>query len=322
MTIEVAVQVDAPGATVKGIVLQDISRPEVREKLLLLWRTHGLLVFSDVEGEQLHVGLTRIFGTPIAHTVRSVHATNPILTDLVAEPGDSDIEEIAGERRAWYLPWHSDLIYIDEINRGGILRPIELPRSGSYTGFMDKGALYERLPVRLRNEIADLGVLYQANFQPEDSRFGIPPRDRPLRNISMSSRKGGENGAQNQMKNAPRVIHPMVFTHPDNGRKMLNVSPWFAVGIEGRENAEGDRLLSEVIGYIFSAAEEPGAVYRHEWKYGEMVLWDNWRMLHSTPGTNPAERRHMQRTTLAGDYCLGRKENPDEVIEQRFRRGA
>ncbi len=39
-----------------------------------------------------------------------------------------------------------------------------------------------------------------------------------------------------------------------------------------------------------------------------MVLWDNWRMLHSARGIAPTDRRRMQRTTIAGDYALGRTE--------------
>jgi taurine dioxygenase len=101
-----------------------------------------------------------------------------------------------------------------------------------------------------------------------------------------------------------RVIHPLVYTQAGTGRKVLRVSPWFAEGIEGMENAQGDALLREVISYVM----RPELMYFHKWHMGDMVLWDNWRMLHCATGVPAEEIRKMRRTTIAGDYGLGRKE--------------
>ena len=106
-----------------------------------------------------------------------------------------------------------------------------------------------------------------------------------------------------------RSIHPMVYTQEETGRKVLNVSPWFADGIEGMENDEGDALLREVIDYSI----RPERAYFHRWELGDMVLWDNWRMLHCATGAPLGMRRHMRRTTIAGDYGLGRKEKREAV---------
>jgi taurine dioxygenase len=84
---------------------------------------------------------------------------------------------------------------------------------------------------------------------------------------------------------------------------VLNVSPWFAVGIYELGGPDGDALLEEVIGFCI---DDANADY-HDWRAGDMVLWDNWRTLHSCTGIDPADTRVMQRTTLAGDYALGRK---------------
>jgi taurine dioxygenase len=85
---------------------------------------------------------------------------------------------------------------------------------------------------------------------------------------------------------------------------VLNVSPWFADCIEGMDTPEGDALLAEVIDH----ATRPARVYYHRWRQGDMVLWDNWRMLHCGCGVPPGVRRHMRRTTIHGDYGLGRVE--------------
>jgi taurine dioxygenase len=101
----------------------------------------------------------------------------------------------------------------------------------------------------------------------------------------------------------PRVIHPMVFTQAETGRKVLNVSPGFAEGILEIGGPDGDALLREVIAHC----TDPATAYFHDWREGDMVLWDNWRVLHSATGVPPDQTRVMQRTTIRGDYALGRK---------------
>ena len=78
-----------------------------------------------------------------------------------------------------------------------------------------------------------------------------------------------------------------------------------AVGIEGRENAEGDALLEEVFRHIAGHSK----AYYHQWELGQMVTWDNWRVLHCVTGCDPTYPRRMHRTTISGDYGLGAFEN-------------
>jgi taurine dioxygenase len=96
----------------------------------------------------------------------------------------------------------------------------------------------------------------------------------------------------------------MVYIQEQTGRPVLNLSPWFAEGIEGMETEEGDALLHEVVQHCISSDQ----AYFHQWQPDDMVLWDNWRMLHCATGIPPDGSRHMQRTTIAGDYALGRLE--------------
>ena len=90
------------------------------------------------------------------------------------------------------------------------------------------------------------------------------------------------------------------------GQRVLHVSPWMAKGIQGREDPEGDALLAEVCDAIVEAAEELS--YFHRWEPTDMVIWDNWRCLHRVSGMAPEHNRCMHRTTIAGDYGLGRFE--------------
>ena len=78
-----------------------------------------------------------------------------------------------------------------------------------------------------------------------------------------------------------------------------------AVGIEGHENPDGDALLEAVTQEI-RAKVQP---YVHKWKPTDMVIWDNWRMLHEALGVDPKYAREVHRTTIKGDYGLGYWEN-------------
>jgi taurine dioxygenase len=117
-------------------------------------------------------------------------------------------------------------------------------------------------------------------------------------------------------KGTPRAIHPAVWTR-ETGEKVLHVSPWMAEGIEHHEDAEGDALMEAVCQEINAKAQ----AYFHSWKPTDMLIWDNWRMLHSVSGMNPKYHRRMQRTTIKGDYGLGAFENGGtgaKVLEMAF----
>ena len=113
-----------------------------------------------------------------------------------------------------------------------------------------------------------------------------------------------------QTRDAPRSVHPAIWTRP-SGEKVLHVSPWQAAGIQGRENPEGNALLEALCQEIYTKMTP----YVHSWKPTDMIIWDNWRFIHSVSGHKPEYVRRMHRTTIAGDYGLGRFENNAENSE-------
>ena len=174
---------------------------------------------------------------------------------------------------------------------------MQLPQSLGHTGFIDQIDAWERLPQHLQERIEGLHVVYSVDM--DFSRQGFA-HDGNLRCLRMA--KSGTAIAR-RMWTYPRVLHPMVFTQPETGRKVLNVSPGFAEGIFELGGPDGDALLREVIAHC----TDPDAAYFHQWREGDMVLWDNWRVLHCATGVPPEQTRVMQRTTIKGDYALGRK---------------
>lgn len=297
------------GVMVRGLTFADLDKVGIRTYLRDLWIDKGVIVFRDTEGTpQFQVALSRIFGELELHPL--IEARVPELPELVSvryHPDNGDIYDVGGEVRGGYIPWHSDLVYVDKINRGGILRPVTLPRAGGDTGFLDQISMYDALPAQLRSQVDGLEILYWQEFNAGNKRYGAKPRT--IRLSSICKR------IVERVAGSPRVIHPAVYVQAETGRKVLNVSPAFAVGIHGRENAEGDALLEELISFC----ENPNRAYVHRWQAGDMVLWDNWRMLHSALGVPEGEARHMQRTTIRGDYALGRVERQGQKISDDLR---
>jgi taurine dioxygenase len=279
------------GAVVENLTRSDMDDPAARKALYDLWIDRGLLVFRGVEGgREAQFQLSGVFGECELHPIKQHRLPErEEITALIYKPGEGILMRVDGEERGAVQPWHSDLIYVDRINRGGLLRAIQLPSHGGATGFIDQIGLYAALPADLQRKIDGLNVIY--HYDPRVKKFG-----RPLDLVSLGSMKSSNPD------DYPLVAHPMVFTQAETGRKVLNVSPWFAVAIEGMESPEGDALLAEVIAFC----EDESRAYHHRWRPDDMLLWDNWRMLHNAEGVPKAESRRVERITLKGDYNLGR----------------
>jgi taurine dioxygenase len=290
------------GVVVTGFQPEMLDDPQVRKDLYDLWIDKGVVVFRELSGHDIHIKLSYVFGEPEEHPLlRGVDMPreSKLIVDIEFDGGEEmgNLYEVDGEARGSWLPWHSDSIYTDQINHGGILWSIKVPERGGETGFIDQIAAYEAMPDDLKERIEGLNVLYKYNVDSSQAKFGHLP-DRLIRL--------GKHQAATMQHDTTRVrsVHPLVFTQPETGRKVVNVSPWFADAIEGMENEEGDALLREVIAHNL----KPELTYFHKWVPGEMVLWDNWRLLHCATGVPMGMKRHMRRTTIAGDYALGRRE--------------
>jgi taurine dioxygenase len=297
------------GATVTGLRLAHLQDPAIRKALFDLWIDRGVLLFRGEDSAEMHVELSKVFGGLEEHVYKETWVDGRSeLVKIKFYPDNGNIYQIDGELIGGYLPWHSDLVYTDTINRGGILKPVQLPGSGGLTGFIDQIAAYDRLPQKLKDKIEGLHVVYDMDLNQEHMRFGRAKQVKFLQ---------GAQSFHNIMLKAyqyPRVLHPMVYQQAETGRKVLNVSPWFAVGVYEIGGPVGEALLREVV----DCCIDQGNAYFHDWRMGDMVLWDNWRTLHSASGVPIDQTRVMHRTTISGDYALGRKLGAPSAELERF----
>jgi len=286
------------GKIIRGLTSRDIEREPVREALRRHWVEDGLVLFRDGEvSEQFQLDLSRIFGPLEKHPIPElVDQGNPELITLTSTPDNVTILEIDGEIGGGFLGWHTDLVYVDHINHGGVLRALKTTSRGGVTGFIDQIDCYERLPDDLKERIEGLDIVYQLG---PFTKFPYMTRS-SLRIVQEAP--SARSALDRVEREFPPVAHPLVFTQPETGRKVLNFSPFFALHIDGMDNEEGDALMRRLSAHVLDSP-----AYHHTWALDEMILWDNWRMLHCVSQIPVGETRVMQRTTIKGDYALGRK---------------
>jgi len=305
------------GVKIRGVTRENSVDPAIRQQINAIFEKEGVIIFQDVEPSgQMHVALSDIFGPLKDHPSPAVPRVDqdgmPGVIDMTCEPYEPGTVMLGGRELAQWLPWHFDHAYNNELNRAGVLRSIEVPPEDGMTGFMDGIALYNALSPNLREKIEGRNILYRMNVIMDNLRFGRPE------GFQVRGEKPAAAAVMEAAKGTPRAIHPAVWTRA-TGEKVLHVSPWMAEGIEGDETPEGDALLQAVCQEIFALGEKHS--YFHKWQPTDMVIWDNWRVLHSVSGNEPQYRRRMQRTTIKGDYGLGYFEGNgtgSKVLEMAF----
>jgi len=177
--------------------------------------------------------------------------------------------------------FHSDLAYLPAPSLGSIFRCLECPEDGGETAFVSMAAAYDALPTDLRQRLESLDAVYDYAWSYDKRMAAIRG---PL--------------TPEQRAKAPPVTHPAVRAHPETGRPALFLSDIWIRHFEGLDEAESAAILAEAM----AIAVTPEAEYRHRWRPGDIVLWDNRSTMHrACPYDTTGTRRLMHRATIAGE---------------------
>jgi taurine dioxygenase len=272
---------DAPlGAEIIGL---DLNRPLSQRDFQRIHKAHldhHLLVFRDQRiTPQQQVDFSRRFGPLQIHVLRNFQLpSNPevLIISNIIEDGQP-----IGLGDAGHF-WHSDLSYKETPSLGSMLHAQELPEEGGDTLFANMHLAWDTLPTALRNAVQDARAEHSYLTQYEELRRRSPFRPALT---------------QAQIDEVKPVVHPVVRTHPETGRKALFVSEHFTTRIVGVPEDESRALLAE----LYAHSVLPEHVYRHCWAPHDMVFWDNRSLMHLAGGTPPHLRRKLYRTTIEGD---------------------
>jgi taurine dioxygenase len=181
-----------------------------------------------------------------------------------------------------YIPgegYHTDHSNDAKPPKATALHAVKLPKSGGDTQFVNMCEAYAALPESTKAQIDGLKARHV--YQSKHSR-------RKLMALPEPSRKAI----------ADFVIHPLVRTHPEHGRKALYINPIRIEAIVGMDDAEALPLLDELLNHATQLKFE----YRHKWQSGDVVIWDNRCLMHKANGDYPVEQvRYLYRLMLKGE---------------------
>jgi taurine dioxygenase len=292
------------GARIRGVTYEGLQDASLRAEIKALFEQYGLLILEGVEPTpKMQVEVSNVIGPLKDHPSQAVaRAGGEDLLGVIEmrhEPDTPGKVKLDGALLSSWLPWHFDHCYNDQLNRAGVLRSVEGPPDEALTGFVDGIALYNAISPEVRDRIEGETVIYAMDVIMGNLRFGRPEDFVEVEQAEQSA------AVMAEFEGRPRALHPAVWTRA-TGEKVLHVSPWMAKGIEGRNDVEGEELLDAVSNEIVEKAKDLS--YFHHWQPTDMLIWDNWRCLHSVTGMSPEQVRCMHRTTIAGDYGLGRFE--------------
>jgi taurine dioxygenase len=266
---------DHTGAEVTGL---DFTRPidgETRATLNRAFADHHVLVMREQHFEpDQYLVAAQVFGELQPHDKKEHHV-----------PGHPDVyyisndEFVNGKRIIPGETFHTDHSNHPRPPKATMLFAVELPSRGGDTQYVNMHEAYDDLPQETRKRIDGLRAVhvYQSKYSPR-ALGAITPES--LRNVP------------------PPGIHPLVRTHPENGRRALFLNPIRIESIEGMEDAEALKLIDTLMRHATQKKYE----YRHRWRHGDWVLWDNRSVMHQANGDyDMSERRYLYRLMLKGE---------------------
>lgn len=263
---------DAIGAEVKGV---DLSNPLSADDVAVLqqgWNDHLVLVFRDQDvSNDDQVRFCSYFGDLELVRTGKYASEDMKHTMMITNVRDTGLKTALEDGDMWF---HSDQCYYEVPAKGSVLYAMEIPPVGGNTLFANCYLALETLPQDLQDRLAPLKAhhIYDYNGSPMKRSEDVSP-------------------------DAPQYSHPVVVTHPETGRKALYVNRLMTEYIEEMPREESAVLLEQ----LFAHGEDTRFVYEHEWRVGDLVIWDNRCSMHARTDFDPAERRMLRRITIKGD---------------------
>lgn len=276
--IAVTPQESGFGALITGL---DLSKPLDGATLAAVrdaWARHGVVAFPDqpLTLEQLEAFTLEIGPFGVDPFIKPMDG-HPNVLELRREPDEKATNFGAG--------WHSDWSFQKEPPAATLLRSEVTPPVGGDTLFADCTRAYEALSHAMKALLAPLRAVHSATRA--YGTEGVFAKETEKRTMEIIVSPEADK----------TVSHPLVRTHPVTGRKALFVSPVYTVGIEGMTVKESYAIL----GFLFAHMTQEEFVYRHKWRQGMLLMWDNRCTVHFAEGGYDGHLRVMHRTTVAGD---------------------
>lgn len=248
--------------------LTDAQFDRISNALLL----HSVIV---IKRQKLSVAKQVAFSKRFGPLERSLHTeyTDPEYRALLVISNVTKDGKLTGFTGAKW--WHTDFSFVERTGFATILYGIEVPPVGADTMFADLYAAYDALPEDMKRRVDGKQVLHSYRLRYKD---------------------GGLD--EEQWERCQDVIHPLVRTVPQTGRRALLLGCRKSAFVQGMSLEEGNAMINELIDF----ATQPQFVYSHKWEPGDVLIWDNRAVTHTaTPFDGDRYRRILHRTSTKGE---------------------
>ena len=228
------------------------------------WLDHNVLVVPDQDLQiDDFLRYSRRFGAVHPHPSKMTrHPEHPEITLLGVNKFAADGTLDMAIYRRGAEGWHTDGAYDEEPFKATQLYALAVPSRGGDTFFASMYAAYDALPSHLRRRL--------------EGRLGA---------FAYGGRRKAVALLNEEDRDWKPVFHPIIRVHSETGRKALYFDPGKILSIEGLDERESDPVVEELTGYTI----QPDGQYRHRWRKGDIVIWDNRCSYHKAAGDYPPE---------------------------------
>jgi taurine dioxygenase len=278
MSITVTPMSPACGAAISGVDLREPIDAATRKEIEDAFHAHVVVVFR---GQDLSEDDQRRFATTfggLGERRRSPNGSTPggdydtpfmLVTNIKDEKGVPI--GAFGDGEMWF---HHDTSYYETPHKATLLYAVTLPSRGGNTCFANMYKAYENVPADLKARLEGRKILQIHDYKRRE-RIDIYNTD---------------------ISGMLQYEQPIFVTHPVTKRKALYISRLMSARIEGLPPDENEEVLEQ----LFEISEDPAIVFEHEWRLGDLVMWDNYASIHMRRDFPRDEPRLMRRLTLQG----------------------
>ncbi len=279
------------GAIVTGVSLVDMD-DKTFKTLYQAFLEYGFLVLPEqFLSEQQNIEFGKRFGElefgalPLANQHRNDDGSFSTLVKL-----DSQRMRTNRGNEAW----HTDSTYWPVSSKCAMLSALKVPKVGGQTELADMRAGYASLPTDLQEQIESLSAYHSTEFSQANDLGDFPERDK------------------NSIYHGEAYLRPLVKVHPETGVKNLFIGR-HAFGIPGLSRQRSRELLAQLLEHV---VDEPTRVYQHQWREGDLLVWDNRALLHRARPYDYSEPRVLIGTRVKGDEASELAYYPDDPRAQ------
>ena len=265
------------GAEIRGVDLRQPLDGATTKAIHDAWLEHAVLLFRGLRLEQEDLlRVTEIFGE-VGGLARPPKffpkGYSSLLPNIMMISNIRENGETIGALPDGEMNFHHDMLHAEIPHNGTLLYSLEVPTYGGETLFASGTAAYDTLDPEIRAQLEGRKAFHHYNYG--------------------STVKGDTRGVEAFAES----VHPIFRTHDETGRKAIYVNRLMTVKVVDMPEAESERLLNA----LFDHSEKPEFVYKHEWRVGDLLVWDNRCSMHARYDFPSDQRRLMLRTTVKGN---------------------